>query len=362
MGMTYPTPAQRRTNRGPAPLLRDWVDRYITDRKVFHDDKHNTLRSRKKTLYRLAEWHRSRVLDPREFGPKILKDFFSSTDGLDAAQPGNLMKPHNWNSHRDMCRGFIRWCQMQDPPLMGGGETLLEAIPAKKEDERNFTFIPGRQLAECIQSADDPFARACLAFNIGGLARQCHLRVLRYRHVKLDEEIIHWTHPKTGRVVTLPMTPLFVREARRWFTAFTEANGAIQPDWFVIPGRWRRGQKGNAYNPDVSIDDVTRIVKPYTERYMPPDSKGEGGSHTLRRSAAMALILSFDDPYIGLMVVKAMLGHKSLDTTYRYLRIDVDALMAMKHLKGRDFLPDLEAVSALATARDRAIELGQMSA
>jgi integrase len=155
-----------------------------------------------------------------------------------------------------------------------------------------------------------------------------------------------------------PITSLLDRELRRWLQLYPELVGGYDKRWRVIPRRYLT-PAGWYFEPTMPAGNLTDRFTEYTAPFLGGRILGQGGSHTLRRSAAYALILSYDNEEQGIKAAQHMLGHASRQQTEHYVGLRPNALAATRLLRGKDFLPDVEtlrradaAETALRTVRE----------
>ncbi len=116
---------------------------------------------------------------------------------------------------------------------------------------------------------------------------------------------------KTGRPVPFEITAA-TREALR---AWLEARGSRPDDW-LFPSRMRPGDH-------VSTRQYARLVDEWVSRI--ELNPGEYGTHSLRRTK-VALIYKKTG---NLRACQLLLGHGKLESTVRYLGIEVDDALAL---------------------------------
>ena len=160
-----------------------------------------------------------------------------------------------------------------------------------------------------LQLADRARDLALLDLAIDSKLRSCDLVGLRVR------DIFHGDHVapravvmqrKTRRPVQFEITDATRRAVMSWVTRVR-----LRPDDFLFPSRCRRTEH-------ISTRQYARIVKSWIEEIgLDPAAYG---THSLRRTKASLIYRRTKN----LRAVQLLLGHTKLESTVRYLGIEVD--------------------------------------
>jgi integrase len=116
---------------------------------------------------------------------------------------------------------------------------------------------------------------------------------------------------KTGRPVKFELTDQTRAAVEAWI-----AKGRLDAGQFLFPSRLRR-------SPHISTREYARIVKAWVARI--GLNPGDYGTHSLRRTKATLIYQRTKN----LRAIQLLLGHTKLESTVRYLGIEVDDALAM---------------------------------
>lgn len=144
--------------------------------------------------------------------------------------------------------------------------------------------------------------------------RACDLVKLRVRDVCHGEQIASRTivvQQKTGRPVQFEITDLTKESVAKWI-----ALGNRRSDDFLFPSRIER-------SPHLSTRQYARIVHAWV-RAIGLDTTAYG-THSMRRTKASLIYRRTKN----LRAVQLLLGHTKLESTVRYLGIEVDDALEM---------------------------------
>lgn len=141
--------------------------------------------------------------------------------------------------------------------------------------------------------------------------RSCDLVKLRVRDLVRGERIAARTivmQQKTQRPVQFEITD----QTLEALTAWSRQRG-LRGDDFLIPSRLRR-------SPHLSTRQYARIVRHWVGEIGLDSALAAYGTHTLRRTKASLIYRRTKN----LRAVQLLLGHSKLESTVRYLGIEVD--------------------------------------
>lgn len=144
--------------------------------------------------------------------------------------------------------------------------------------------------------------------------RGCDLIKLRVQDVAQGDKAMSRAsivQQKTGRPVKFELTEQTRNSVDAWI-----AKAQLQPGQFLFPSRLRR-------SPHISRRQYSKIVKTWVARIGldPLDY----GTHTMRRTKATLIY----ERTKNLRAVQLLLGHTKLESTVRYLGIEVDDALEM---------------------------------
>lgn len=228
--------------------------------------------------------------------------------------------------------------------------------PAKLVKEKNRVHVS--QFPALLDAAEARCARdrAAMALLLYTLKRDKELTDLRIWDLDLPAGYLKVRIHKTRQEDRIPISAELDRELRKWLTIYTEEVGELRPHYYLVPSRDTQG-----------VPDADGVFRSVAQRNLCPerrmatygrtskealmkigfpvvDAQGKPlyeGSHTIRRSGARALYDSLvEDGYDrALRIVQAMLGHKSLEETERYVGITADKRTRDDLIRGRVMFP-----------------------
>lgn len=144
--------------------------------------------------------------------------------------------------------------------------------------------------------------------------RGCDLIKLRVQDVAQGDKAMSRAsivQQKTGRPVKFELTEQTRNSVDAWI-----AKAQLQPGQFLFPSRLRR-------SPHISRRQYSKIVKTWVAR-IGLDPR-DYGTHTMRRTKATLIY----ERTKNLRAVQLLLGHTKLESTVRYLGIEVDDALEM---------------------------------
>lgn len=236
--------------------------------------------------------------------------------------------------------------------------------PPKLVKEKNRVHVS--QFPALLNGAEQrcPRDRAALALLLYTLKRDKELTELRLWDLDLPAGYIKVRVHKTKQEDRIPISSELDRELRQWLTYYTEEVGPLQPHYYLVPSRDTRGIQGDdgvirsvmqaRLVPERMMATYGRSTKEALMKIGFPVVDGQGkplyeGSHTIRRSGARALYESLVDQGYdrSLRIVQAMLGHKSLEETERYIGVTADKRTRDDLIRGQAMYPALAEVIEL---------------
>lgn len=266
------------------------------------------------------------------------------SDWLDERKWGRL-QASSYNSYLPPLRVFCRW--LIDRHKVS--PAVLDALGRVSEARKTYTQLPIATIEAMYTTAADPWERWTLALATQTLGRDGEIRSLRVGDLDLAAGYLRWFRSKTAKKDSrhdyLPVTERLDDEARRWLTYYQEQSGPLQRDWYLLPRRhWSDAQQAWRYETTLprGTSGLREIVQYHAERVTgTPLPKGEG-THMVRRSMARALyerlIAEGSSQPGSASVVQALLGHSSVQMTYRYIGVEPDRLERDRLLRGSRLL------------------------
>ena len=197
-------------------------------------------------------------------------------------------------------------CEPTNPVPWNKGRLTGQKPPLKRKEV--WSIRVRLQLAERTRDL------ALFNLAIDSKLRSCDLVRIRVCDVAHGSRVASRTtivQKKTGRPVQFEIT----EQTRDSITAWIEC-ARLRPDQFLFPSRMRR-------SPHLSTRQYARIVKSWTASIgLDPN---EYGTHSMRRTKATLIYRRTKN----LRAVQLLLGHSKLESTVRYLGIEVDDALEM---------------------------------
>lgn len=247
---------------------------------------------------------------------------------------------------------FFEWARKTKRMKVDHDPMYGRRLPKAMQRERERIHVSKfPALLDVAQEQGDSI-RALTALFVYTLLRDQEAANLRIRDVDLDGGWLRATIYKSGVQDRLPICSELDRELRVWLTKYAQECGELQPHWFLIPARKvlvsERNELGRITGHQMGLVPERKIkrsgvyVQPILERFGVASRKMDGdaayeGAHTLRRSGARALFdsLSAGGYDHGLRVVQAMLHHKSVTQTERYIGLEADRRTRDEIIRGK---------------------------
>lgn len=214
--------------------------------------------------------------------------------------------------------------------------------------------IPAHDFPRLLDAAKHPRDRMLVALGLYLWVRDSEVTELRVGDVDLQAGEITVRIQKTNEIDLMPISLELDRELRRWLRFYSEDLGApLERDMRLVPAkskpRVRHERKGHyvsvygqqhlrPYAKMTRTQDTIQnvlVACGYDIRQENGKSAGEG-MHTLRRSGARA---RFDylvsQGYDGaIREVQSQLHHKNVQTTERYIGLDLDTRRRNMNVRG----------------------------
>jgi integrase len=249
-------------------------------------------------------------------------------------------------NYRNSMKQFLSFCYRREwNPY--GPEILLDGIREKStRTNRNRYRMTRAELRRLIAAAEDPRDIALICFVACTGVRISEALGMRYRDVSFSKGELYVYLPKVKQEVVYPLASDLEQALREWLTAYSAQVGKLKPTYYLFPTmHGRKFTKGGGwspaglYNPVNPIQQPRIILAPIAERAEIELEEGDGW-HTVRRSFARIL---YDDCVAmghdaALRVVQAALNHASVQTTERYLGLNLERQQFHRIMKGQPFL------------------------
>jgi integrase len=320
----------------------DAIDAYLTHMEA-RGAAANTVKNHRNPLNRALElWGNIYVVS---ITPKHIDDLFA-----DAGWTGSTR-----NLYLSTLRGgFFAWCRRarhiprDSDPTEGWRNVRVEVKPKLWIDVTEFNDL--------LEACDNARDRAVCAIGLFTFIRGSEISLLKVSSVDFDNSMLRVFRPKTQEWDDLPISTELERELRRWVAAYEREAGPLQQEWLLVPARStlpmtydRALGKLQPTGEPARLKPLVPLGKPYECVKRPLarigySDKGSG-AHTLRRSGARALFQRLrEEGYDGaLRRTSAMLGHKSVLMTERYLGLQLEKTQRNELLAGLPMFPGLAA-------------------
>lgn len=326
------------------PRMCDWVDEYVRHLQKQSKAPH-TIRCYLVALERFAYWWDQSRRSPRSVRRVDLINFWEHTEHLAGWNP----KGNSLINYAGYVNRFLKWAEtmeyLRSAPHYDTTGIQVEEVELVRMDPVDM----GRMLA----SIEEPRDRIAVALSVHAGPRLSEITGLTWEQVHLEAGYINFYNQKKRRTVRKKITPGLDRELRKWMTLYPTLTGKpCEPEFFVVPGRRpdpnRKG--GWLWSPTTKAASLGLRFRQYTEPFIGRVHR-QGGSHTLRRSAAQAIVMAAPDPEVGLSAAQHMLDHRNRSQTEKYVGLKLNQRIADKLLE-HDFIPDVEAVTQLRRPTD----------
>lgn len=328
--------------------LPDVIEEYERSRLYSQGLGKNTMRNERSSLDRLLA----------EVGPVQVRHLTERhVDAFLAAMQARGHSAGTMNIHLQTLRNFFNFCTRRG---------YLKTSPV--EHRRKYRSVPRQRLrvpAEkfpaLLENAGHPRDRILVATGLFLWLRSSEAVNLTVGDVNLSDGEITVRIYKTKQLDVMPISYEYDQELRRWLAFYAADLGEpLRPDMYLIPSKSRPRDKDPVTGQFLSIPgephlrpyarmtNTALIVKNILTRsgYPVRDDGGRStmeGMHTLRRSGARARFdFLVSQGYDGaIKEVQAGLHHASVQTTERYIGIDLDAQRRYVNIKGNLLYGDI---------------------
>lgn len=285
------------------------------------------------------------------YGPGGLMDEHKTEQWGRRTNPA--IQPATHNQYRSRVKVFFEWGARRGYVRLD----LLEhveplKVPAKlRQRPSPVTLMALLEHAECARD------RAWIAMSINTALRSNEIKRLKVGDIDLEAGFTSAVISKTGDVDELPISSDLDVELRRWLVAYAEEIGRpLEKDDYLFPARhpgsglishYETTEDGERVmvrqparlNPKGQLRRTEDIIKRALEKMSLP-TRYEG-THTIRRAVALAYFeqVSKDQGDVAaLRETAALLHHKNLQTTERYLGMTAEKTRRDRRMRGKPFL------------------------
>lgn len=246
---------------------------------------------------------------------------------------------------------FFRWCRAER--IMPTDQDPLLNVRYLTVQDKQRVRVPLHEFPSLLAVAPDPQHRALTALGLFLFLRASEATSLRISDVDLNEGTINVTVWKTGDSDLMPIPPELDVELRQWLSYYQSECGPLQDNWYLVPAKVQSGWGKHRLNPTRPISRPQEVVGRVLEAHgvrVPGESM-----HCLRRSGARALFNELADSGIdgALEMVSAMLHHKSVTMSERYLGITHSRAKRDALIRERGLFPSLSAGNVVALEVNR---------
>ena len=172
-------------------------------------------------------------------------------------------------------------------------------VPAPKQPQKLPDILSRAEVWRLLRACAHPWHRLLLATTYAAGLRVSEVVALKVADLDPDRMTIHIVHGKGGRDRYVPLSPRLWHDLRAYW--------AIRP-----PHVWLFANR-----PGTRPIDITVAQKLYTQAKLRAGLAKQGGIHALRHAFATHLL----EAGRNLPTVQALLGHRDLSTTARYLHL-----------------------------------------
>lgn len=266
-------------------------------------------------------------------------------------------KPNSVNSNLTSLSAFVKW--LRSRRYLGAGSDPTGNVRAVKVIPEPRQRVERYEFPYFLEVTDSPHARIVCALGIYLFLRASEVSALKVGDIDFERKEILVHIEKTNEIDYMPISYELERELRRWLLWYAGdlEDTPLKDDMYLVPTRRRLpfANDGSGPGGGYLVQRATGNCEPYKRCQRPfryvqktllafgiPTYNDEGeslreGCHTLRRSGARALfdelveVRSYDG---ALRLVSSMLHHKSVQTTEKYLGLDIDVKKRNDILRG----------------------------
>jgi integrase len=339
-------------SRPTSPLVSEVVAEYLILRKGMGKAP-ATVRQERSILLRFAA-RIAGATDPQMVNVtgKHVQDYLYGKHGL----LNSGCAEGTYNNHLEKLRGLFVYAHARGYARSQLITTYNGFNRLKNPARERFQPAPA-QIAEMMDSADDPRDRFFVALAVNTMGRAGELTTLRVGDMNMDNRRVTYTVYKTKQQDMIPMTVDLHEELTVWLRHYALSIGRpLHDDDYLIPakvaGRIGRMQElkvnriprfAYEYRPDLPLTHAHRVVQQLLLATGRDDVKGEG-IHTLRRGMARATfdMLAKKEGFEGaLETVSAILHHSSVTMTETYLGVQARRMKRDKVLQDQPLLSEM---------------------
>lgn len=246
---------------------------------------------------------------------------------------------------------FFKWCRLRR--YMAADVDPLLGVRYKRVPKKERRLLPVHEFPAFLDAADTPRNRMLCALGIYLFLRSSEAVTLRIKDVDLNAGTIGVTVHKTKDFDVMPISSELDKEIRRWYVAYQEECGPLQPDWHLVPAKVQAGWGTHKLNPTAKISRPEDIVTKTLRNHGWLDTHWQA-MHTLRASGARAWFDELNEQTIdgALKIVQAHLHHSSVVMTERYLGLTADRAKRDRLVKGESMFPSLQDSKVVSIKRD----------
>ena len=253
--------------------------------------------------------------------------------------------------------GFFAWCRRMRvirrdyDPTEGWTNVKVPTTPK--------LWIEVEEFNDLLEACDNARDRMVCALGLFTFCRGSEISGLRIADIDFDHHSLSIYRQKTKEWDVLPMSNELERELQRWIAAYSRKMGRpVEQHWYLVPAR---SPLPMGYDPAVGklqptgvpskLKPTVRLGKPYDCVKRPlaaiGHSEKRNGAHTLRRSGARAWYETLRESGhdAAMRRIQAMLGHKSILVTEKYLNIQLERRERDALVAGKDMFPAMKAAT-----------------
>jgi len=205
-----------------------------------------------------------------------------------------------------------------------GRPELLPTIPYGKRPKVLPSVLAPEEVLRLIDAAETPRDRVFVQTGYGGGLRLSELLHLQITAIDSARMVIHVRHGKGGKDRLVPLSPRLLEELRAYWRL-------CRPRTWLFPGH-KPGRPISTGNMQRRFSRLVRRV----------GLSKHCSIHTLRHCYATHLL----EAGVDLVTLQMLLGHKSLETTARYLHVSTQRLRQTPSLLDLLVLPKPGAATA----------------
>ena len=324
--------------RGSRILLSEAIDQYIKHLRAKRRSDNTTKNVEYLLRGALALWGN---IHTSSIGPKHVDRLFADREWSAATINTNL----------GYLKTFFAWCRNQgyislhSDPCFGWTNQVVPNSDSLR--------LPVEEFGLLLDALDHPRDRAQIAAGLFLFLRGGEITELRVGSIDFARHEIRVYREKTKDEDRMPMCSELEHELRVYLNWYRHKHGILRDEWFLFPARvkvnWTFAGPGRclppteppALQPAKKQSHPYRVAKRALAKLGYP-VKGEG-EHTLRRSGARAYCDSLRAQGVdnALLKTAAMLGHKDVRQTQRYIGLNIERLQRNESLAGKPMFGDI---------------------